>query len=493
LGDGKTNDTTPTLSGTGTPGDTITVKDANGTTIATAGQDYALSIATGQLSFSGVSTVTAQRDLSVSVGVGDVTQHNTTSWTAGRDVLLDMGSGNLLSHERTLVMATRDVAVRIQVGDIGINDDSRWLSGQDQHWQISQAGTFVMEDAQTELQSGRDISLSVADDVRVDWMQAAETLRIQAVRGAILDNTAAETDLMAARHLALDAAKGIGLPWADNLNTWITGTLTANNRESGGINVQNWVGLTIGASGVLNRGDGNLILISGGTMNHGEVRNQNEEGLPNSVINPRGQKLFLIHNQSERYLLEQWGNRTISFVNVRTAVPESAKEPLQDLPANGKSETIATLIPTQVSNPEDAATRLLEWASSVTKTQTMSQPIRLADVLRDGGDGSRNPFGSDLLSDIRSMNDELQGARSLQAGRALPWISLDSQETVVPIAPQSDSGLDADVPQAFGTWPSSADLPPSWHDRPVLRQAMLLADDSLDQPLIEDEAPEAAL
>jgi hypothetical protein len=36
LGDGKTNDTTPTLSGTGTPGDTITVKDANGTTIATA-------------------------------------------------------------------------------------------------------------------------------------------------------------------------------------------------------------------------------------------------------------------------------------------------------------------------------------------------------------------------------------------------------------------------------------------------------------------------
>ena len=465
----------------------------DGTTIATAGQDYALSIATGQLSFSGVSRVTAQRDLSVSVGVGDVTQHNTTSWTAGRDVLLDMGSGNLLSHERTLVMATRDVAVRIQVGDIGINDDSRWLSGQDQHWQISQAGTFVMEDAQTELQSGRDISLSVADDVRVDWMQAAETLRIQAVRGAILDNTAAETDLMAARHLALDAAKGIGLPWADNLNTWITGTLTANNRESGGINVQNWVGLTIGASGVLNRGDGNLILISGGTMNHGEVRNQNEEGLPNSVINPRGQKLFLIHNQSERYLLEQWGNRTISFVNVRTAVPESAKEPLQDLPANGKSETIATLIPTQVSNPEDAATRLLEWASSVTKTQTMSQPIRLADVLRDGGDGSRNPFGSDLLSDIRSMNDELQGARSLQAGRALPWISLDSQETVVPIAPQSDSGLDADVPQAFGTWPSSADLPPSWHDRPVLRQAMLLADDSLDQPLIEDEAPEAAL
>jgi hypothetical protein len=36
LGDSKTNDNTPTLSGTGTPGDTITVKDANGTTIATA-------------------------------------------------------------------------------------------------------------------------------------------------------------------------------------------------------------------------------------------------------------------------------------------------------------------------------------------------------------------------------------------------------------------------------------------------------------------------
>jgi hypothetical protein len=98
-----------------------------------------------------------------------------------------------------------------------------------------------------------------------------------------------------------------------------------------------------------------------------------------------------------------------------------------------------------------------------------------------------------LLSDIRSMNDELQGAISFQAGRSLPRISLDSQQNVVPIAPQSDSGLDAEVQQAFGKWPSSADLPPSWQDRPVLRQAMLLADDSLDQPLIEDEAPEAAL
>ncbi|PUE05948.1 hypothetical protein B9Z51_16985, partial [Limnohabitans sp. T6-5] len=35
-GDGKTNDTTPTLSGTGTPGDTIAIKDAAGTVIATA-------------------------------------------------------------------------------------------------------------------------------------------------------------------------------------------------------------------------------------------------------------------------------------------------------------------------------------------------------------------------------------------------------------------------------------------------------------------------
>ncbi|NDB19055.1 MAG: hypothetical protein EB027_07350, partial [Actinobacteria bacterium] len=35
-GDRKTNDTTPTLSGTGTAGDTITIKDAQGNTLATA-------------------------------------------------------------------------------------------------------------------------------------------------------------------------------------------------------------------------------------------------------------------------------------------------------------------------------------------------------------------------------------------------------------------------------------------------------------------------
>ena len=509
-----------------------------GTTLVNAGQDFALNIGTGDLSFSGVSTVQAQRDalmgvgtgdvqlngtstlraidgdlavrmltgdlqirndsawyagrdLSVSLGVGDVMQINNTRWTAARDVLLGMGRGDLLSQQRGLVVAARDVSVRIDAGDIGIQDDSRWVSGRDQFWEISESGAFAMADAQTELQSARNISLNIADDVRIDWMQAGETLGIRSVRGAILDNTAAETDLLAARHLLLDAAQGIGRPWADNLNTFITDTLTANNRESGGINLQNWVGLTLGASGLVNRGQDHLVLISGGKIEHGQVIYGTPQGQLQSVVNRPGYKSFLINNQSEAYLLEQWGNRTLEFVNVRTTGPAAANDEPADAKGMETTKPLATLIPTQNHHAGEASDRLLDWVNGLGKTPEMSRPIRLADVLNGvKGSALQNPFGTDLMPFIQTVASDLGVAEQPKTIFMAPF---DLNGAALRNDLQGFDDLDYQDAPALSNSSIGTDLPLAWNDRPVLQQAHLLGDDSLDLPLIEDESSEVSM
>ena len=413
-------------------------------------------------------------------------------------------TGDLQTRDILQARAARDVDVRLGSGSVRLGDLSRWEAARDQQWQITQAGELVMADAQTELLAGRQISLDVADDVRLDWLQAPETVSIRSARGAILDNTAAETELLATRDLVLDAARGVGVTFSSNLNTYVTGTLTANNRLSGGINLQNWVGLSIGTGTVTNRGNGSIVLISGGVIQHSETRIQSAAGLPRSVVAEPGQKIYLIHNLPGLRLLEQWGNESQVFLDIKVAAPRaSSRDDQETLAARGVQAQLrpANLIGVQREGEAlDAAARLLLTAQQQAQTLQLSQPIKLADVLRESRDGQpRNPFGTDWLPEIRSVATEVGGAALLERG----------QSAVNPASPASPAPGPLPVQEPA---PSIGPLPgltlfegrvePETGDglmveglqdnlqalasRPVLQQAMRLADDKLDLPLFDE-------
>jgi hypothetical protein len=439
-----------------------------------AGRDLTVSIDTGDLLALNQTTWSAGRDVQVQIGSGQISAQNSTTWTAGQDVQLAITTGALQTRQSTEVNAGRDIGVRLGAGSIGLNDTSLWTAGRDQGWQTRDAGQFTMSDSETALVAGRDLNLDIAQTVRIDWLQAGNAMNIRSASGAILDNTAAETDLLAARHLALDASQGIGLNWSNNLNTYVTGTLTAINRDSGGINLQNWVGLALTPQGVSNRGESNIVLISGGTIEHGEVLYQTSPGTPRSISNPQGQKIYVIHNQPGLLLLEQWGNRTPTFIDTRASVPESAQSGKADIRA---LITPASLIPTSGDGQGlDAANRLLQSLQAAGQNLPLSQPIKLADVLRESRDGQpRNIFGANLLPEIQGLASEVGGADLLRT-QMPPAIAPTPAETEpVPAAePQSQ------LPKALD------DL--ALMERPVLRQALLLADDNLDLPLIDEVA-----
>jgi hypothetical protein len=225
---------------------------------------------------------------------------------------------------------------------------------------------------------------------------------------------------------------------------------------------------------VSNRGESNIVLISGGTIEHGEVLYQTSPGTPRSISNPQGQKIYVIHNQPGLLLLEQWGNRTPTFIDTRASVPESAQSGKADIRA---LITPASLIPTSGDGQGlDAANRLLQSLQAAGQNLPLSQPIKLADVLRESRDGQpRNIFGANLLPEIQGLASEVGGADLLRT-QMPPAIAPPPAETEpVPAAePQSQ------LPKALD------DL--ALMERPVLRQALLLADDNLDLPLIDEVA-----
>jgi hypothetical protein len=447
--------------------------------------DVWVSVVSGHVRILDDSRWLAGGDMGVAIGTGNFSALGNTTWQAGRDVRMTITNGSLLNTQRTEVSAGRDVVVSLGQGDISLNDVSSWQAGRDQAWEIREAGAFTMADAQTELVAGNNIALDMADDVRLDWLQAGQTLSIRSARGAVLDNTLAETDLMTARHLVLDAATGLGINWGDNLNTRITDTITAINRSTGGINLQNWVGLSIGEQGVRNLGEGNVMLVSGATLNHGPVLYQSQAGPSHAVINLPGQKIYLIHNLPNNRLLEQWGNRQVGFVEVRTSVPATTQFQLPayaDLSAQLRPASL--LQPSDEEDAFDAADRLLRSAQqSAARTIEAYRPIRLAEVLRHEGDPAMRHASapnfelaiSDLSTDLMGLLQTALTVTDAQGNRLMPTEQVDLL--------QDDDSEPTPLPMPSG----KVDSKPAseWAERPVLREAMQLADDELDLPLID--------
>ncbi|MFM8548153.1 MAG: beta strand repeat-containing protein, partial [Betaproteobacteria bacterium] len=269
-----------------------------------------LSVAQGNLATAPDSTTTVRATtgtLSAGVGQGSVILRSATT-LSGDDVAITIGTGNLQTESVTKVSAVKDIRVTVGAGDISLTETSAWTAGRDQTWQIATSGSLTMQDASTEIRAERNVRVDVAHDVRIDYITAGNTIDIRSANGAILDNTKAETDLLVSQHLNLDAAKGIGVPWSDNLNIYITGTIGAVNRISGGINLQNQVGFTVAESGIVNRGDGDIVLISGGSINYDGVEYGTKANPPKAVVNMPSQRVFVVQNHSESQLLEQWGN-----------------------------------------------------------------------------------------------------------------------------------------------------------------------------------------
>ena len=447
--------------------------------------DVWVSVVSGHVRILDDSRWLAGGDMGVAIGTGNFSALGNTTWQAGRDVRMTITNGSLLNTQRTEVSAGRDVVVSLGQGDISLNDVSSWQAGRDQAWEIREAGAFTMADAQTELVAGNNIALDMADDVRLDWLQAGQTLSIRSARGAVLDNTLAETDLMTARHLVLDAATGLGINWSDNLNIRITDTITAINRSTGGINLQNWVGLSIGEQGVRNLGEGNVMLVSGATLNHGPVLYQSQAGPSHAVINLPGQKIYLIHNLPNNRLLEQWGNRQVGFVEVRTSVPATTQFQLPtyaDLSAQLRPASL--LQPSDEEDAFDAADRLLRSAQqSAARTIEAYRPIRLAEVLRHEGDPAMRHASapnfelanSDLSTDLMGLLQTALTVTDAQGNRLMPTEQVDLL--------QDDDSEPTPLPMPSG----KVDSKPAseWAERPVLREAMQLADDELDLPLID--------
>ncbi len=402
-----------------------------------------------------------------------------------------MVTGDLQTRQRMTTSAGRDIEVRIGTGEVELTEFSRWQAAQDQRWLISNSGGLRMSDAQTELLAARDVRIDTADTIRLDWIEAGNTVSLRSARGAILDNTAAERDLIAARHLVLDAAAGIGLNWSNNLNTYITGTLVATNRVSGGINLQNWVGVSIGEGSVTNSAAGNIILIAGGTIDHRDILYQSPPGTPRSVLNPISQRIYLIHNQPYGRLLEQWGNREQGFINARISSPASEDSgPKEETWQDRIKATVtpANLLPLRSDGGgSDAATRLLQSFQQAAQTLQQSQPIRLADVLLESRDGMpRNPYGDNMLPRIQSVAAEVGGAALLQQTAGDMPAPAGAGEPVSPPMPgaaPTDNRSGGEM--AWPADPLQFSLQ-ALEQRPVLRQALQLADDSLDLPLFED-------
>jgi hypothetical protein len=467
---------------------------ASGLSSLSAGLDLTLLAQRVGFELSNTSSLQAKAgDLKVTSATGNLRIGDDSSWKAGNDVLITLGTGSVSTEITTVVEAGRDIGVRITDGSVELKQTSRWQAARDQSWQILDNGSLTMADAQTELLAGRDLSIDGVGDLRIDWLQAGSNMSLRSVRGALLDNTQAETDLLSATNASLDAAQGVGRPWRDNINAYVTQTLSAINRDSGGINLQNWVGVSVGT--ITNRGSDNVILIAGGPIRHGQVDYQIAPTVaPGSISSPPGLKIYLIHNQPGSRLLEQWGNQTPGYVNARTNdASKSGGEADQQVKAHIGSANLLLL--QRNESDFDATSRLVQSLQGAVQTLQLSQPIRLAEVLRDVSDLQlRSPLGADLQPLVRAVSSEVGGAALLQIRPAealrpdvAEQLRLESPSLIDVPLPASEAPIDGLPPL------SGLPLPAELAQRPVLRQAIALADDDLDLPMIQDGLVQAEL
>jgi hypothetical protein len=249
-----------------------------------AAVDVTIDIAKGNLTVSEATSVLADRFITINIRDGETKMSHRTIFIAGEALELNSTGGisgtgitDLLATDlvrltintgdgdfrntATIHATVGDVEVAVERGQVELYDFTKLEAEEDLTITIEQ-GSLFMADAET-LIKGNNVTItvkarldpesSVTGDVAIDLIIGKETVTIEAFDGEILDNTFAEEDLIIAPEVTLVAADGVGIPYQENLNI-NTRVLGVSNTRSGGINIQNRTGFTVGDIGInLNR------------------------------------------------------------------------------------------------------------------------------------------------------------------------------------------------------------------------------------------------
>jgi hypothetical protein len=480
----------------------LEINKGDGTFINTAkvlsGQgDVSLKIDIGSLSLRDETSVQAAKVVSITIGAGDVTLADDGKITAETDAFVEIGTGNLILIEDTTITAGEDLDVKIGSGLVELNDNTV-LRARDTLNITVERGGVTMEDAET-LITATDIIIRVLDgltldqygDVRIDLIEALSSARIEALGGAILDNTASELiDNLVAPQLEFTASDGIGVEWGDNLNV-NTLLLSALNTETGGINIQNRSGLTIAPTGVRNLAAGDVILIANGAISYqssGYSLESTVEG--NGIFTIPGQRLILLSNHGDPYFDANWGNTSrIQVLSVTSAASAADQSTFFGSSVSGISDLLSSIGLFDLGLFEygnDVFDRFLDrFNFDEEELGEDLRPIRMAEyLLQNIEDSIALAQLAEAIEDANSETVEQVAQESLPEDE-----QPETESEIVTLLPDAVTLMSPDQEEALVIKAQAGDNSRVVEglDRPVIIQAMLLADDEIDMPLIAAE------
>ena len=471
----------------------------SGVTNVTAEEgNVAISTDVGDLSFSDKTTFTSGNDTVLSSNIGDLTTVSATTLNAERDILITLEDGFANLSDKTVLDAVRNVVinaydgfsgselshlrgenVRVSTTDgaITLNDSTLFAAASDLTIFIDN-GLMVMEDAET-LIKAHDVKITVnygftegEGSISIDRIEAEGTAWLQAFDGAILDNTESEDiDIIDAHVLSMEASDGIGIDWEDDLDT-NADFISAVNSRSGGINIQNRSGLAVGndsallgsPTGIVNTGDGDLILIS-----LGEIKTEltsygyGDPYSDGSVSNLLRQKIFVVHNLSVTFFNDHWGNTTSQRLSAQTRAPDIRGTEESEQTQRVTSDVAKVLDLTELNNfgKDGDAFKALESRLNV----------------QQFGDDTRSIVKSRDLLNIASgpLIVESQGLKLERMNQ------IEKEQT-------EDADMDAPlIPNEVDLFSQNINNDENISERPVLSSAIELADDNLYASLIAAE------
>ncbi len=489
------------------------------------------SIGTGDIMLSQNAVISSHGEMAIAIGTGDMVLSDAAALVAGGcdtpatparnslpSIAVSIETGDLVLTDTSNITADEELSIDMGTGKLELYGNATLRAGTSLDINIAR-GNLTMEDAET-LITAQDVTIRVLDglrpgehgDVRIDLIVAGNSTRIEAPNGAILDNTASElVDNIVSPALYLVAGHGIGAEWEDNLNT-NTQLLSAINLLTGGINIQNRTGLTIAPEGVRNFAAGDVVLIANGPISY-TASGYSDAALvePGSIYAMPGQRLIVLNYQGQPYFDQHWGN--LSRIQVLQAISGGGDRATAldafEMAFSGFGRFFSNTGLFDLSffdYGRDAFDRFLNRFDFFEEDdEDVIRPVKMAEYLLQ-------IFENDIAMELEAQQRSLEDAAETEMGQtpAQSAAATDAKTTQTAAAPEGtpDSATDDDgvalLPQpehpdgaeglvfhdrsgdTQGVAMSGADQAQT-ADRPVILQAMLLADDEIDMPLIAAE------
>lgn len=315
-------------------------------------------------------------------------------------------------------------------------------------------------------------------------IEGTESVLVESRHDTIYDNTAAEADNIETQTLRLRAATGIGEVWQAGGNLNVSATeVSALNSVSGGINIQNRLGFAVGEEGIANTGsnqsrtDGDVVLVSAGKVFYDRMSYDFAGGGRGSITNLPSQSIFLIHNLNDVAFSQQWGNQISQLISQLLGSGRTSVNALRLASALEEEVASASVMDVlaEMRYSTSARERMVAGEGRIAKQGSEVRAITVSDLVRHGGG-------------IRMLNILQTGAEATMASAiTLPNTSFSLEgDTGLDMSPVDASLSDWLLPMDDETNQNS-DQEDGLDGRPVVRDALELADDALDLPLIAAE------